>query len=112
MNDLYTRDCPNCRRPISYKSMKSVYDAQRKNCSCKHCAQIGNKNGQPNPLPDFTSLYRHLCKCAKKKDVKVELSFEQFVELTKQKTCSVCGDEVIWKKRRKHLTKGFAYNLD
>lgn len=44
----------------------------------------------------FEALYNTLVRLAKKRAVQVLLSYEEYVEFTKQKECHYCGNFLLW----------------
>lgn len=57
----------------------------------------------------YKTIYSRLVKSAKKRNLELDISYEDFIEFTKQSECYYCGDDVEWVKHGKKATK---YNLD
>jgi 5-methylcytosine-specific restriction endonuclease McrA len=108
------RNCPKCGKTIHYKCKKTLYDATRRNTQCKHCCKLGIRNGYYGKFTTkpYESLYKRLVRCAKYKGIKCQLTYEQFVEFTKNPICQYCGEPVSFKKHLKHIEKSLAYNID
>lgn len=69
--------------------------SQTKSCGCN----LGN--------PDFVSLFRHLVTLTKKRNMKCDLTFTEFLSFTLIKECHYCHSPIQWK------TKGQrSYHLD
>ena len=63
-------------------------------------------------LRPFESLYNTLkSRCRKSKKLKCDLTYEEFLEFTKQKTCHYCGEPVQWTEFNVNLN-GQGCNLD
>ena len=67
-----------------------------------------------NKKRPYESLYNHFVSAAKIKNLPVEISYEDFLEYTKQPACSYCERPVYWTAH--NITQGgkrySAYNLD
>lgn len=61
-------------------------------------------------LRPYEALYRRLKRDGPRfRDIAVDLSYEEFVEFTKQDKCHYCLGPIVWKD---YLTNGHGYNLD
>jgi len=95
---------------------------------CRDCFCILYKNGEieiltektretmrnkQRHLPPFRSLYNFLLNSQKHrtKNIIVDLTFDEFLELTKISNCHYCGELVKWEPYRK-VGATCAYNLD
>lgn len=72
---------------------------------CKSCSQ----KGRP-----FESLYNEMKKGASRRHIQVDLSYDDFLILTKIKNCSYCGDRISWNKFSRNNGKilSRSYNID
>lgn len=78
----------------------------------KHSGTCGSCNNKKtkNTLPPYVWLYNRLLREAAKRDISVDLTFEQFLLLTDIECCRYCGKRINWYK---HSRKGGAgANLD
>lgn len=74
--------------------------------STGHCTSC-NRKGKP-----YGTLFARLEANAKKKQVKLDLSYEEFLDFTKVKRCTYCQSEIDWKEHGKSGENTVAYNLD
>lgn len=57
----------------------------------------------------YKRLYTKLRRGAERKQIDLELTYEDFLEFTKEKECYYCGEDIKWVP---HGKKATAYNLD
>ncbi len=75
------------------------------------CLQRENaaKNGIATRLRPYEASYNHLLRAARKRNLNVDISYEEFLIYTEQPTCHYCTDSVVWASYDGHNK---AYNLD
>jgi hypothetical protein len=77
---------------------------QSKSCGCS--------NSEARRTKPFWALFGKLKSQAQKMKHAMGLTFEQFLEFTKEKQCHYCKDSLIWKEFAKWKTNLGGYNLD
>jgi len=87
-----------------------------KSCGCFHKEQSSlRKLGKPSPCRKrpYECIYNILCSSAKKRNIPVELTLEEFTTFTKQDKCHYCYAELTW-NAHPNLVKGDAtgHNID
>lgn len=71
----------------------------------------GQRNGMAK-IP-YMSLYKLFLNSSRKRNINVELSFEEFVVFTNVEKCHYCEEPVAWSKHNPGPNKGSTrYNLD
>lgn len=60
-------------------------------CGCAQWDWAKSKRLRP-----YERLYKQLIKCAKDRDILMNISFEQFLSFTKTKECHYCGASILW----------------
>jgi 5-methylcytosine-specific restriction endonuclease McrA len=97
--------CPTneCENEIKV-AFDRLNDDGSTNSTCKSCA----RRGRP-----YESLYIRLIRSARVRDITVQLTYEQFVEFTSERSCHYCKDSIEW--FRYSLFKGngqYAHHID
>jgi hypothetical protein len=69
----------------------------------KSCGQCVN--------PPFSALYHWLVYSAEKRKLSLDLTFEEFIEFTKQSQCHYCETSIFWASSTRRFGQ-FATNLD
>lgn len=81
-----------------------------KSCGClskDRLIQMNTRNCQP-----FEWIYNNMVRCSKQNKHDMLLSFEEFLQFTKQTQCHYCGDSIQWKERNSKKTPNGCYFLD
>ncbi len=80
---------------------------QTTSCGCYRDEMIRRKRKRP-----FENLYNKLVHGAKKRNIIIDLSYEQFVKLTENECCHYCGNKVTWSKYFSKSNTRLATNID
>jgi hypothetical protein len=61
----------------------------------------------------YESVYNLMLDVARRSNTPVDITYEEFICYTKQKTCHYCYSDIVWCKHdRAHAAGGNRYNLD
>jgi|SRR6185437_4294370 len=90
---------------IKVVSGKHLVDGKVIGCGCMQ------KERRAIQVIPFMALYNAFCSSAKRTGREVSLSFEDFLEFTKQKECHYCGRILHWAVKQK-IGEPFGHNLD
>lgn len=83
--------CSRCKKNTTYSEL------------CRSCGRT--------TLPAYKSTYNFLCNGAKKKNIPLSLTFDDFLTFVKIEECVYCKTKIMWNKHRERITST-RYNLD
>lgn len=93
------RLCKKCKKNTCIIYVNGKYHSGL----CTSCSQI--------KVPEYQTIYNHLVSGAKRKNIPISLTFEEFVLFTKINECIYCKNYVTWTKHKKR-NSNIRYNLD
>lgn len=99
---IYVYKCTDCDKELKIQ----VQTLKRHSGKCTRCVQ----RGEP-----YKALYNELIKNSKRRNIEFSLSFNEFLEYTKEYSCHYCYNEIKWNPFTKDNEGNIlsrAYNLD
>jgi hypothetical protein len=86
------------------KKMKVRSDAVKKHPG--HCLKCAHRK-RP-----YESLYNSLVQTAKRRNLKIKITYKQFLKFTKIKNCHYCGSNLFWEEFTTYKANKKQTNLD
>jgi hypothetical protein len=121
----WTKNCPKCGVEQVYSHRSGFNRAKKADVMCTKCSKclLGYKEklsllhkGKPNIYSrkrPYESIYNTMVRNATKRNISVELTYEEFVEFTNINTCTYCSNEIKWQPHESKRTgRNVASNLD
>jgi hypothetical protein len=104
--NVYIYKCSNCPNEIQVKALKRLKSATGL------CVKCNNARMHPDALAarrlkPFEAMFNRIKDSAKSRDIKVKLTYEEFLEFTKEKDCHYCLNSIYWEE-----FGASTYNLD
>ena len=104
------RPCPSCKKELFYSCTSALNLAVRRNSKCSSCSKHGRISSNKG-IP-FKGLYNHVVYISKNRKIENSLTFNEFLDFTKQNACYYCGNPVTWTAHRHNRSDYYGYNLD
>ncbi len=124
----YFKFC-NCGKIMNYNRKDSLKNSIKLGRRCKSCSQLGQpksdshkanikqNNGMrgkvaANRKPEYMWLYNKLISQANKRGIECDLTYDQFVTLTKTENCAYCNAKVEWQPFHDRHTTNYSTHID
>jgi hypothetical protein len=91
--------CDNCN--LEYSVRNDYLNKKKRNicfkCENKSKQEVASKLGAEKCRKrPYERVYNRLVYAAKRRDIQIDLSYEDFLEYTRYEVCTYCNDHLIW----------------